>query len=245
MTDSQTHSTTKSTYWSVTAFGSEIQELQQSSCWPSFVTKIYGGLETCPTSGRIHYQAMVQCRSQQRFSAIKKWLPTSHIEKANKPDALKRYVMKAATAAGEKVVLKSSSSSFQKNHQILTHMAEVLFDEYDLETPGQAILWLDRMDEDGKIMHPLRSFRPIFRQLVRRNSEYVNYTSAQLQRNWVDYCEVFINNVYSARLHSITQSAQGTPDAFQASEGSEASQASLPPKCLLYEDLDSTDNESQ
>ena len=62
-------------------------------------------MEKCPTTGRLHFQGALQCRSQQRFSAIKDWLPTTHIESARKPPVvLKNYAMKQETAVGPKEV---------------------------------------------------------------------------------------------------------------------------------------------
>lgn len=93
--------TDKSTWWSVTAYNDEI-ELLESNEFPDFVVKVFGGREKCPTTGRIHFQGAVQCRSQQRFSALKKWLPTAHWEPAKNKDALQKYAMKADTAIGDK-----------------------------------------------------------------------------------------------------------------------------------------------
>lgn len=70
--------------------------------FPPFVARVFGGLEKCPKSDRIHFQGAVQCKGQQRFSAIKKWLPKSHIEAARSADALKKYAMKEETAVSEK-----------------------------------------------------------------------------------------------------------------------------------------------
>lgn len=92
----------KSTWWSVTAFNDEI-DLLEGNEYPSFVLKVYGGRECCPETKRIHFQGAVQCRSQQRFSAMKKWLPKAHWEVAKNKDALQKYVMKAETAVGDKV----------------------------------------------------------------------------------------------------------------------------------------------
>jgi len=38
------------------------------------------GRETCPTTGRVHYQGVVIWKIPQRLSACKKWLPTAHWE---------------------------------------------------------------------------------------------------------------------------------------------------------------------
>lgn len=89
--------------WSVTVWEDEFPLIEDSSNFPSFVTKVYGGREECPSTKKIHFQGAVLCKSQQRFSAIKKWLPTAHIEPARQKDALIKYAMKDDTAVGEKM----------------------------------------------------------------------------------------------------------------------------------------------
>jgi hypothetical protein len=76
--------------------------LEDDSRFPTFVKTVYGGRETCPTTGRVHFQGHVVCRSQQRFSAIKKWLPTAHIEPARNFNASIQYALKKDTASGDK-----------------------------------------------------------------------------------------------------------------------------------------------
>lgn len=99
MTDRQTD---KSTNWAVTAFGNDIALLEDVKSYPSYVKKVYGGRELCPESGREHFQGHLQLSTQQRLSAIKKWLPTAHLEIARNFKASVAYAMKADTASGEK-----------------------------------------------------------------------------------------------------------------------------------------------
>ena len=71
-TDRQTD---KATWWSLTIYDEkEIAKVEDSDNYPRFVKSISGGMEKCPTTGRLHFQGALQCRSQQRFSAIKDWL---------------------------------------------------------------------------------------------------------------------------------------------------------------------------
>ena len=99
----------KGTWWSITAFD-EGEQLQLSGTeYPVFVAKVYGGLEKCPHTGKVHFQGAVQCKSQQRFSAIKRWLPRSHIELARQADALKKYAMKEETSIGTKEVRENQT----------------------------------------------------------------------------------------------------------------------------------------
>lgn len=99
MTDRQTD---KSTNWAVTAFGNDITLLEDVNSYPSYVKKVFGGRETCPDSGRLHFQGHIQLHTQQRLSAIKKWLPTAHLEIARNFKASIAYSMKSDTASGEK-----------------------------------------------------------------------------------------------------------------------------------------------
>lgn len=98
----------KSTWWSVTAYNDEIEILEDSTKFPQFVVAVHGGRETCPTTGRLHFQGAIQCKSQQRRSALKKWLPTSHLEAAHHKDALLKYALKSETAAGPKLTTQNS-----------------------------------------------------------------------------------------------------------------------------------------
>lgn len=98
----------KSTWWSVTAYNSEIVQLE-SADHPEFVARILGGREKCPETDRIHFQGAVQCRRQVRLSQLKAWLPTAHWEPARNVEALKKYAMKEETAAGEKKEVVNST----------------------------------------------------------------------------------------------------------------------------------------
>lgn len=90
------------TNWSVTAFDDEIKLCEDTQSWPSFVKKVLGGREVAPTTGRLHFQGMINCARQVRMTQIKSWLPTAHLEPCRDKEALKKYVMKLETATGEK-----------------------------------------------------------------------------------------------------------------------------------------------
>lgn len=118
-------STDKATWWSVTAYGNEI-ELMQGPIYPEFVERVMGGLEECPTTGRKHFQGALKCRRQMRFKQIKEWLPTAHIEVAKAVEALKKYAMKQETAAGEKKEVVNSAP-----HITVRKVMEELSSVYD------------------------------------------------------------------------------------------------------------------
>lgn len=98
-TDRQTD---RGTCWSITAFGAEIKTLLDKVNVPDYVKEIHGGVERCPETDREHFQGCVVLHTQQRMSALKKWLPTAHLEIARNRDALKKYALKADTAVGQK-----------------------------------------------------------------------------------------------------------------------------------------------
>lgn len=120
-TDRQTD---KSTWWSLTAFNSEILIVEDKSQWPDFVKSVHGGREECPTSNKEHFQGAVQCHRQVRMSQLKKWLPTAHWEIPRSVEALKRYVMKTETATGEKVV-RESEQKYYKMHDLLYKLGDM------------------------------------------------------------------------------------------------------------------------
>lgn len=114
--------TDKSTWWSVTAFHpDEIAQLSGNE-FPRFVKKVYGGLEECPETGRQHFQGAIQCHAQQRFSALKNWLKTSHLEVARQAEALVKYAMKEDTAVGQKVET-TNTTPYAAMHDLLTQIA--------------------------------------------------------------------------------------------------------------------------
>lgn len=90
-------------WWSITAFNEEIEICEGPL--PSYIKRILGGREICPKTGKLHFQGAAQCQPNKplRLSQMKSWLPTAHFQPAREVEALKKYVMKAETAAGEKV----------------------------------------------------------------------------------------------------------------------------------------------
>jgi len=100
-TDRQTD---KSTAWIATAYNDEIELLEDASRYPAIVKEVHGGREMCPQTGKLHFQGAIILHSQQRLSALKRWLPTAHLEPAKSKEAIKRYCMKQETAAGDKTV---------------------------------------------------------------------------------------------------------------------------------------------
>jgi len=95
MTDRQTD---RGSHWSITVFDeTEMARLHDRTGFPAWLKEVKGQMEIAPTTGAKHFQGYLHT-SQQRFSTIKKFLPTAHIEKARDINALKIYVNKDDTA---------------------------------------------------------------------------------------------------------------------------------------------------
>lgn len=121
--------TQKSTWFIITAYDNDI--LLCEGKLPEFVKAIHGGRETCPTTGKIHFQGAIQCHQQQRFSAIKNWLPKSHIENAKNADAVKQYCMKNETAAGPKTSRTNELKHYRANEMCML-LARVKLDDNEI-----------------------------------------------------------------------------------------------------------------
>jgi len=146
----------KSIWWSVTAFDEEIALCEGTL--PEFVKAIHGGRETCPTTGRLHFQGALQCFEQVRMAKIKSWLKKAHLEPARSSEALKKYAMKTETSAGEKVVRNNPTPHY------LAHEICLLLAQTDRQTdigfwPRARILLRKSPELAGQLMNPsLRGF---------------------------------------------------------------------------------------
>lgn len=119
-TDRQTD---KGTWWSITAFSQQEIDLLNGTEYPEWVSKVYGGMESCPDTGRLHFQGAIQARRQVRFSQVKSWLGTAHIELARNKEALRKYVMKEETAVGDKSV-HQNATPYYRAHDLLELLAK-------------------------------------------------------------------------------------------------------------------------
>jgi len=160
----------KATWWSVTAFNDEILLCEDIAKYPSFVKKVYGGREKCPTTGTPHFQGAIQCFTQQRMSSIKNWLPTANLQIAKQKDALIKYAMKEDTATGEKLE-RCNPAKFYTADELLEEIAyKILGLEDDEKYRGdegvknlfnQAIysMLMENKKLAGQLMNPsLRNF---------------------------------------------------------------------------------------
>jgi len=153
----------KSVWWSVTAFGDEI-ELCEGTL-PNYVKAIYGGRETAPTTGTLHFQGAIQLHEQSRMAKLKSWLPRAHLEPCHHKDALVNYVMKSDTAAGEKVIRTNPVKHYNAEEMCL-RLAQASIDYPKDETDRQTDYWrrvrlilAESPELAGQLMNPsLRSF---------------------------------------------------------------------------------------
>lgn len=134
----------RSTWWSITAYGDNIVKVEDVNSYPKCVKAVHGGRESCPTSGREHYQGAVECHGQQRGSFFRDWLPGVHFEVARSADALKKYALKADTAVGPKGTIVNPTPYLKLDDQLMM-LANVYHD-----APGQYDRLAKDMCDEGK-----------------------------------------------------------------------------------------------
>lgn len=217
-TDGRTNVTARSATWSCTAWDDEIPLLKDKVNWPIFVAGVAGGLEKCPKSGRIHYQAAVFLNNTQRFAALKKWLPKAHWEPARNRKELLDYCMKKETAVAEKEVIGSMppDRTFLRTDQVLTRIADEAVKQYNLYLvsavyPVDIREWLcyyftdPTSDDPGPAIDDYR-FIPLTRAIVRADKQFVNFIDNKVKQLWIQYREEFIPDaMVRAQTVSITR----------------------------------------
>lgn len=171
-----TRQTDKSTWWSVTAYGDEILLLEDSTKYPPDVSKVYGGREECPTTGKEHFQGAIQLRKQQRLAWFKSWLPTAHLEAARSKDALVKYAMKEDTATGDKLERQNAVKYYSADEICLLIGSKVTDDDV-METP------------DPKVWYK-RSVNKLLRENVKLAGQLMN---PSLRSFWCDTASVWID----------------------------------------------------
>jgi len=103
----------KATHWSITINNpnkndEEYLALARQKGW-----KVEGQMEK-GDNGTQHYQLLLTCKGQQRFTAVKKAFPRAHIEPARDVMALKKYVNKEDTRIGPLVIQADQYPSCSK-----------------------------------------------------------------------------------------------------------------------------------
>lgn len=114
--------TKKSCHWIVTAHGDDDREkLKDETKYPVFVREVAGGDEIGGKTEKLHGQYYIHTASI-RFSQLKNWLTTSHIEICIDKDASKKYCMKSETAVGEKTA-KANPKPYLSFEDLCMHIA--------------------------------------------------------------------------------------------------------------------------
>lgn len=207
----------KSTWWSITVFGDEIALVEDEKLWPSFVEKVFGGREECPDTKRVHFQGAVKCRQQQRFSAIKKWLPTTHIEVARSSEALKKYAMKEDTAVGLKEE-RSNPRVYLTMAQALLKVASVVYVNMELFNIRQYNA-MDQKDYDAKKFYEAEYWLAVNKILRSSDIEDIGlYTNPQFLRAWI-HCHETFRLKYLEQQRAIVLQASAIEDDPELKEG--------------------------
>lgn len=172
MTDRQTDN--RSTWWSVTAYDDEIQQCEDKDKYPIFVKRLLGGRETCPTTGKLHFQGALQCSHVVRLAQLKKWLACAHFEPARNIDALKLYAMKQETAVDTKEE-RVSTTQYLKPSDMMQKLAEVYLN----------------MPDDHDLPQDDFYFDYLVKRLLLKDLTVINHVNNQLRGNWARYGSIF------------------------------------------------------
>lgn len=193
--------TDKATYWSITAYNDEIEVLENTTSYPPWVAKVYGGREECPKTGTIHFQGCVQAKAQVRFSQVKKWLPTAHIEAARSELALQKYAMKESTAVGEKVVRKDTREWWPMERS-LVELAQAC-----------DVLGLDK-DYYREVMDdPKSSYWNAVKVIIRKQPwRITQFANPALEKAWVNTYRVWLGEETRAIVLQPAECAQRTEE---------------------------------
>jgi len=87
----------RASWWAITLNNPTQEDCELLIAPPPFVSEMWYQLEHAPTTGTPHFQMCLHT-TQQRFAAIKEFLPRAYIEKAKNKDALVNYCKKSATS---------------------------------------------------------------------------------------------------------------------------------------------------
>lgn len=128
-TDRQTDNP-KGIWWLLTAYGDNIEKLEDTTKYPTWVKRVYGGREECPETKRLHFQGALQLTTQMRRKAVLEWLKGCHLEVAKSQEAIKKYAMKSDTAVGDKIE-RVNTSKYYTPEELLIMIADSVLDICD------------------------------------------------------------------------------------------------------------------
>lgn len=174
--------TTKATWWSITINNPTDEDRELLAHPPDFIKQVMGQDER-GEEGTLHIQAALQCKTQQRFSAIKAWLPRAHIEPARNIKALQNYVNKDDTAvAGTRFTSENKDSYITPSafpRWLATYFNEQFVSTGDNPIPDDvnpewAADWaVRRATRNGfNVLHLWKQMRPIIIQFWAELSGY-------------------------------------------------------------------------
>lgn len=226
----------KATWWSVTAFKDEIEILENPKSFPNYVVKVYGGREECPKTKTVHFQGAVQCRLQQRMSALKKWLPTAHLEPARDKEALAKYAMKEDTAVGDKII-QSNPRRYLKMNEALRMIAGCCM----VPPPLMRLLNMEEYNDDTITIGDTIKlcYWSAVRDLIRDHEEDISlYSNPQLLRAWENTWMVWLDLVQTSAPWQIDTVLDAYQEAFGFKEDDDGAAIVLPaPDFMVDEEL--------
>lgn len=185
-TDRQTD---KSTRWAFTAYEDQwclFKDIKQYD-----IVKEWGWQqETCPTSGRLHYQGYLLLSRQARFSQLVKTFPGVHIEPARNWQALVQYCKKKDTATAGTQVHQINEREFLNMHSAFVLIGRELIEYAELY---ESDLFEYTKSQTIKHKDPdVYEYKWATRRLVDKSPQDVAvYSNPQFQRAWTDYGRTF------------------------------------------------------
>lgn len=193
----------KGRYWSVTTYDpGEFGLISNKESWPHYVRECKFQQEKCPTTGKLHWQVAL-LTEQVRFSAIKKFLPTAHIELARNKDALLNYVEKDDTAVPATRQHIKAEKEYLALHQQLQRMAHVV-----VENMEDYLAYLDQC-RDEKVTNPAKAaYWWVAGHMLEDNPELAAMlANPALEKMWIHTSMVWIKAAKAAsEASSITAS---------------------------------------
>lgn len=228
----------RSVYWSVT-INNPREDDEENIATARARGWVVEGQKEMGQNGTPHYQLLVNTRTQQRFTALKKQFPRAHIESARKPAALKQYVHKQETRIAE---LQVSERYLTSNKRLF----DLVFDYLEGTEPDKEfrILVGERVPYDSKRFEILAAFDDACRHLIEQGYYNVEtmavnpqvrcaiskFWRAILYRRQVDRQTDRQQQIVSVPMvngdYSVSSDSEGEEDDESESEGEEDSVSS-------------------
>lgn len=187
----------KNKHFSLTAFQEPAFTMLQNDPLPDWIDMKAGGLEKCPTTGKIHYQGMIRTKYPVRMSKVINYYKGSHVEVARNPGALINYVLKSETAITEKSIqenpdLRDNVFSYDILN-CLRRMSEIYVENIiplalELLNKKEHFIYLQLMENYG--------YSYIANQLIIDNDKYAYiYSNPRMKTYWSEHAPAHIARV--------------------------------------------------